>query len=91
MGVWFARVELVKNKTMTPARKAAAKPKRLAPLRRSEAGVQAERQFTRDSITRGDAVEAAPDGTLPSSATHEVVGETAEGQPIIKRRRFSMS
>jgi hypothetical protein len=40
-------------------------------------------------LTRG---EAAPevDGKLPPGATHAIVGKDADGNAIVKRRRFSM-
>lgn len=30
-------------------------------------------------------------GELPEGATHQIVGHDAEGVPIVKRRRFSLS
>ena len=48
----------------------------------------ASRSFVEALIARGQAVRASPDGTLPRDATHEIVGTTAEGLPILRRRRF---
>ena len=45
--------------------------------------------FVKGLVANGQAAKPAPDGTLPSGATHEIVGETAAGVPILKRRRFS--
>ena len=48
----------------------------------------AELHFTETTIIRGDAVE--PGDALPSGATHEIAGQDDCGQPIIKRKRFSI-
>jgi hypothetical protein len=45
--------------------------------------------FVRALIARGEACPADADGKLPPGATHEIVGETADGVPILRRRRFS--
>ena len=48
----------------------------------------AKRKFERGVIARGEAV---PKGKpLPPGATHEIVGTDAEGEPILKRKRFSL-
>ncbi len=48
----------------------------------------AEAHFTEATIIRG---EAAPAGKpLPPGATHEIAGHDDAGQPILKRRRFSL-
>jgi hypothetical protein len=47
------------------------------------------RDFVRGLIARGEAAKADADGKLPKGATHEIVGETEEGEPIVVRRRFS--
>jgi hypothetical protein len=68
------------------AAKAAKTAKETAPrtVRRSSA----ELHFTETTIIRG---EAAPAGeALPSGATHEIAGHDAAGQPILKRKRFSI-
>ena len=44
--------------------------------------------FVRGLIARGQAVRANPDGSLPKGATHEILGETQNGLPCIRRRRF---
>jgi hypothetical protein len=54
------------------------------PVRRSSA----ELHFTETTIIRGEAVP--PDEALPSGATHEIAGHDASGQPILKRKRFSI-
>jgi hypothetical protein len=45
--------------------------------------------FVRGLMARGEAAKADPQGRLPPGATHEIVGETAGGLPIVVRRRFS--
>lgn len=45
--------------------------------------------FAKALIARGEAVKANPDGSLPPGATHEIVGETKTGLPILRRRRFA--
>jgi hypothetical protein len=54
------------------------------PVRRSSA----EMHFTETTIVRGEAVQPGED--LPSGATHEIAGHDASGQPILKRKRFSI-
>jgi hypothetical protein len=44
--------------------------------------------FVRGLVARGQAVRADASGNLPPGATHEIVGETQEGVPILRRRRF---
>jgi len=91
-----------KRTTGKPARKAparvsrAAKDKKTAktsvasrlPPMTPEKAKAAQRKFERGVIARG---EAAPAGKpLPPGATHEIVGKDAEGEPILKRKRFSL-
>jgi hypothetical protein len=45
--------------------------------------------FVRGLMARGEAAKADAQGRLPPGATHEIVGETADGLPILVRRRFS--
>jgi hypothetical protein len=45
--------------------------------------------FVKALVARGEAVRANPDGSLPPGATHEIVGETKQGMPILRRRRFA--
>jgi len=45
--------------------------------------------FVKGLVDRGEAAKADADGKLPSGATHEIVGETETGLPIVVRRRFS--
>jgi hypothetical protein len=40
-------------------------------------------------VARGQAARPRKDGSLPPGATHEIVGETATGLPILRRRRFA--
>lgn len=47
--------------------------------------------FVRALVRRGEAARRGADGTLPSGATHEIVGQTADRVPIVVRRRFSVS
>lgn len=52
------------------------------------AAVAAKDEYDRGLLTRGEAA-VAKDGKLPPGATHEIVGKTADGKPILRRRRFS--
>jgi hypothetical protein len=45
--------------------------------------------FVRGLMARGEAAKSDAQGKLPPGATHEIVGETADGLPIVVRRRFS--
>lgn len=63
--------------------KTAKAAKESAPRRSS-----AELHFTETTIIRGEAVEHGDE--LPSGATHEIAGHDAAGQPILKRKRFSI-
>lgn len=45
--------------------------------------------FIKNLVANGQAAKARADGSLPPGATHEIVGETPSGLPIVKRRRFS--
>jgi hypothetical protein len=47
--------------------------------------------FVRGLVARGQAARVNEQGILPKSATHEIVGETETGEPILRRRRFSAS
>jgi hypothetical protein len=50
--------------------------------------VEAAKRRTEESILAHG--EAAPAGApLPPGATHEIVGHTPDGRPVLKRRRFS--
>ena len=75
-----------KAKPAPATRAKIAKPaKESAPVvRRSSA----ELHFTETTIIRGEAVK--PGKALPSGATHEIAGHDASGQPILKRKRFSI-
>jgi hypothetical protein len=44
--------------------------------------------FVQALVARGQAAPANPDGTLPRGATHEIVGTTEQGLPILRRRRM---
>ena len=46
--------------------------------------------FIQNLIANGQAGRANPDGSLPPGVTHEIVGETATGLPIVRRRRFAL-
>ncbi len=50
---------------------------------------KAEEAYIRGLIDRGEAAKADEHGNLPPGATHEIIGETEAGVPIIIRRRFS--
>ena len=45
--------------------------------------------FVKGLVERGEAARADADGKLPPGATHEIVGETETGLPVVVRRRFS--
>ena len=45
--------------------------------------------FVNAIVARGQAAKANNDGSLPPGVTHEIIGETKEGLPILKRRRFA--
>jgi hypothetical protein len=49
----------------------------------------AEEAFIRGLIERGEAAKADEHGNLPPGATHEIIGISESGLPIVKRRRFS--
>jgi hypothetical protein len=51
---------------------------------------EASARFVHDLVARGEAVHVEPNAPLPKGATHEIVGQTAEGLPILRRRRFSL-
>jgi hypothetical protein len=51
--------------------------------------VAAKKKFEQGILARGEAVPAGK--PLPPGATHEIVGETPDGTPILKRKRFSMT
>jgi hypothetical protein len=48
----------------------------------------ATRHFVEMLVANGQAARANADGSLPPGVTHEIVGETATGVPIVRRRRF---
>lgn len=45
--------------------------------------------FVQGLVARGQAARANKDGSLPPGATHEIVGKTETGLPILRRRRFA--
>jgi hypothetical protein len=49
----------------------------------------AKKKFEQGILARSEAVPAGK--PLPPGATHEIVGETPDGTPILKRKRFSMT
>ncbi len=50
---------------------------------------QDSRAFVQALVARGQAARTDASGELPPGATHEIVGETPDGFPILRRRRFS--
>lgn len=46
--------------------------------------------FVQTLVANGQAARANADGSLPPGVTHEIVGETATGVPIVRRRRFAL-
>ena len=53
-----------------------------------ERAKRAEEAFIRGLIERGEAAKADENGNLPQGATHEIVGTSPSGLPIVVRRRF---
>lgn len=49
---------------------------------------KAEEAFIRGLIERGEAAKADEHGKLPPGATHEIIGISESGLPIVVRRRF---
>jgi hypothetical protein len=45
--------------------------------------------FVQALVARGQAARPDKDGALPPGATHEIVGTTDKGLPILRRRRFA--
>ena len=45
--------------------------------------------FVKGLVARGEAAKVNADGSLPPGATHEIVGVTKKGLPILRRRRYS--
>ena len=54
----------------------------------SEKAKRAEEAFIRGLIERGEAAKADEHGNLPPGATHEIIGISESGLPIVVRRRF---
>jgi hypothetical protein len=50
---------------------------------------QAEEDFVRGLVERGEAAKPDEHGNLPPGATHEIVGTSTTGVPIVVRRRFA--
>ena len=50
----------------------------------------ATRHFVQTLVANGQAARANADGSLPPGVTHKIVGETATGMPIVRRRRFAL-
>ena len=79
------------TKSTRKAKPAARSAKTAKPAKKSAPAVRrstAELHFTETTIIRGEAVE--PGEPAPSGATHEIAGHDASGQPILKRKRFSI-
>ncbi len=76
---------------------AAPKPKQAggeqapAAKRRKTAAAKEAEEFVRGVVARGEAAKADRHGRLPPGATHEIVGETEDGLPKLRRRRFSVT
>jgi hypothetical protein len=49
----------------------------------------ASTKYVNDLVEQGKAARPGADGALPPGATHEIVGETETGAPILRRKRFS--
>jgi len=48
----------------------------------------ASKSFVEGLVARGQAARPDAQGDLPPQATHEIVGQTEDGLPILRRRRF---
>jgi len=53
-----------------------------------ERAKRAEEAFIKGLIERGEAAKADENGNLPPGATHEIIGVSPSGLPIVVRRRF---
>ncbi|MCC7464354.1 MAG: hypothetical protein IT480_18070 [Gammaproteobacteria bacterium] len=76
----------------------ARKGKRPAPKRKTGTALPADailpddparEAFIRGLLARGEAARPGAGGRLPPGATHEIVGTSASGLPIVRRRRFA--
>jgi hypothetical protein len=70
-----------------PRGKAAAKAKGEPRVPRTAA----ECAFVEGLVARGEAVKVKPGQSLPSGATHEIVGQDKAGRPVVVRRRFLLT
>ena len=64
-----------------------------APVRRTAANQIAKpaaELFVKGVLVRGEAAKAVK-GKLPPGVTHEIIGKSADGLLLIKRRRFSLA
>lgn len=66
-----------------PKKKAAASPVDIVPTDPQTIS------FVQGLVQRGQAARPDAQGNLPPGATHEIVGETEAGHPILRRRRFA--
>lgn len=48
----------------------------------------ASESFVKGLVARGEAAHRNQDGTLPPGVTHEIVGQTDAGLPILRRERI---
>ena len=70
----------------------AKKKRKPASSAAAKAGTQAkaaQAKFARGILARGEAVPAGQ--PLTRGATHEIAGKDANGAPILKRKRFTLS
>jgi hypothetical protein len=68
-----------------------AKAKSAKTKRRVKKDDKYARAFKRGILERGEAALPDPSGKLPPGATHEIVGQSPDGLPEVKRRRFSLT
>lgn len=78
-----------KARTANPAKKGSRKQKS-RPEKPVSIPEDVQRQFKLGVMARGEAA-VAKDGELPPGATHEIVGTDEKGEPLIRRRRFSLA
>lgn len=66
-----------------------AKPARGRP--RKTVAAKAAEEFVRGVLARGEAAKPTKRGKLAPGVTHEIAGETEDGLPKLRRRRFSLT
>lgn len=78
-----------KKKSSSLARGRKTATRRPAAKRKPASSATAADKYASDLVLRGEAAPPDASGNLPSGATHEIVGKTATGAPVVRRRRYS--